>query len=153
MSPSLCPHGTPWCVPLVNNGLNKREEEGERNERRRKEIEERKERKKAHPCSDSSYLPTLSSSRSSLNLPHPHSYPPSLSSVHCNSHCSVAAPVLWMKSCAVTPLGVNSRECSVVSLLIPACRLSSWYSLQLKSRCLTFWTLIGVLSGLGQIPK
>ena len=29
----------------------------------------------------------------------------------------------------------------MVSLVIPACRLSSWYSLQPKSRCLTFWTL------------
>ena len=29
---SLCPRGTPRCVPLVNNGLNKREEEGERKE-------------------------------------------------------------------------------------------------------------------------
>ena len=145
MSPSLCPHGTPWCVPLVNNGLNKWEEEGERKERRRKEIEERKERKKAHPCSDSSYLPTLSSSGSSLNLPHPHSSPPSLSSVRCNSHCRVTTPILWIKSCsAVTPLGVNSRECSVVSLVIPACRLSSWYSLQpkrpLSSRPAWWWT-------------
>ena len=47
-----------------------------------------------------------------------------------------------MKSCnTVTPFGMNRREYSVVSLVIPACRLSSWYSLQPKSRCLTFWTL------------
>ena len=29
----------------------------------------------------------------------------------------------------------------MVSLVIPACRLSSWYSLQPRSRCLTLWTL------------
>ena len=37
LSPSLCPRGTPRCVPLVYNGLNKREEE-----RERKEGEEKK---------------------------------------------------------------------------------------------------------------
>ena len=41
----------------------------------------------------------------------------------------------------VAPFRVKSRACSVVSLLIPACRLSSWYSLQPGSRCLALWTL------------
>ena len=30
----------------------------------------------------------------------------------------------------------------MVSPVIPACRLSSWYSLQPRSRCLTLWTLL-----------
>ena len=137
----VCPHGTPRCVPLANNGINKREEKGKERKETKRNGRKRKERK-AHPCFDSFYLSALSSSGSSLNLPHPHSSLPSLSSVRCNSHCRVATPVLWMKSCStVTPLWVNRRECSVVSLVIPACRLSSWYSLQPKSRCLTFWTL------------
>ena len=51
-------------------------------------------------------------------------------------------PVVWMKSCNIAaPFGATKRECGVVSLVIPACLLSSWYSLKSRSRCLTLWTL------------
>ena len=65
-----------------------------------------------------------------------------LSSARCSSHSRVATPVVWMKSCSIAaPFGVKRRECSVVSLVIPACRLSSRYSLQPRNRCLTLWIL------------
>ena len=66
--------------------------------------------------------------------------PPPLphASARCSSYPRVAALVIWMNSCSiVAPFGVKRRECNVVSLVIPACRLSSWYSLQPRSRCLT----------------
>ena len=72
--------------------------------------------------------------------PHPHSTYPSLWSVCCSSHPRVATLVAWMKSLSIfAPLGMKRRVCSVVSLVIPACRLSSWYSLQPRSRCLILW--------------
>ena len=92
--------------------------------------------------SESSYLPARSPSGSSLSLPHPHSSSPPLSSARCSSHPRVATLVVRIKSCSiVVPSGAKRSECSVVSLVIPACRLSSWYSLQPRSRCLTLWTL------------
>ena len=88
-----------------------------------------KRRRKDSLCSGSSYPSTGRPSGSSLSLPHPHSSSPSSSSVRCSSHPRVATLVVRIKSC------------SVVSLVIPACRLSSWCSLHPRSRCLTPWTL------------
>ena len=161
---------TPSGVFLVSSGLRygvkcweeRKGKKGERgklgNEQEDKRKRERKAKKKgkkkralAHEtptkdilCSGSSYLPTRSPSGSSLSLPHPHSSspPPSLSSARCSSHPRVATLVIRIKSCSiVVPLGVKRRECSVVSLVIPACCLLSWYSLQPRSGCLTLWTL------------
>ena len=79
------------------------------------------------------------SPRDLLLAPHPSS--PSLSA-RCSNHPRVATPLVWMKSCnIVAPFGVKRRECSVVFLVFPTCRLSSWYSLQPRRRCLTLWTL------------
>ena len=116
---------------------------GKEQRRKDKSREEKKRKKrKDHPYSGSSYLSTQSPSGSSLSLPHPHPSSPSLSPARCSSHPRVATPVLWMKSCSIiTPLGVNRKECSAAPLVISACRLSSWYSLQPRSKCLTFWTL------------
>ena len=101
-----------------------------------------KGRRKDSLCSGSSYPSTGLPSGSSLSLPHPHSSSPSSSSVRCSSHPRVATLVVRIKSCSIAiPPGVNRRECSVVSLVIPACRLSSWCSLHPRSRCLTLWTL------------
>ena len=108
----------------------------------RKENQRTNEKtKERQPLPGSSYLPTRFPSGSSLSLPNPHSPFPSLSSARCSSHPRVATTV-WMKSCnIVAPFGAKRRECSAVSLVIPACRLSSWHSLQPRSRCLTLWTL------------
>ena len=123
--------------------------EGKRGKEKEKEREQgRKERKRKEKqskdrlYSGSFYLSTRSPSGPSLSLPHPHSSSPTLLPARCSSHPRVATSVLRMKSCSIViPLGVNRRECSLVSLVIPACRLSSWYSLQPRSRCLTLWTL------------
>ena len=99
------------------------------------------------------YIPTRYTSGSSLSLPTPtHLLPLSplpvvaatlaLLPLSCSSHSRVATPVVWMKCFSiVAPFGVRRRACSVVSLVIPACCLPSWYSLQPRSRCLTLWNL------------
>ena len=76
-----------------------------------------------------SFLHSASPSRSvsSLKPPHPHSPSPSLPPLSCSSHRLVATFVVCMNSWGINvPLWVNNRKCSVVSLAMPAFRLSSW---------------------------
>ena len=86
-------------------------------EQGRKERKGKEKKSKDRLYSGSFYLSTRSPSGPSLSLPHPHSSFPTLSSARCSSHPRVSTPALWIKPCSiVTPLGVNRRECSLVSL-------------------------------------